>query len=138
MHLLPTLWFRNTWAWGYDGRTSPVTGRGELPQARSYRSLTRPLGEALALLRGAPELLFTENETNHQRLYGVENRTPYVKDGIDDYIVHGAREAVNPERTGTKAAAHYPCARAGRSRNGALALHRPGQVRPRIRLAVAL
>ncbi len=53
-------------------------------------------------------MLFTENDTNNRRLYGAENRTPFVKDGINDYIVHGAREAVNPDRTGTKAAAHYP------------------------------
>ena len=56
---------------------------------------------------GSPELLFTENETNARRLFGVENRTPYVKDGINDYIVHGAKDAVNPEHAGTKAAAHY-------------------------------
>ena len=56
---------------------------------------------------GSPELLFTENETNLRRLFGVENRTPYVKDGINDYVVHGAKDAVNPERIGTKAAAHY-------------------------------
>ncbi len=54
------------------------------------------------------ELLFTENETNIRRLYGVENNTPHVKDSINDYLVHGVREAVNPQQTGTKAAAHYP------------------------------
>src|SRR5208337_205884 len=52
-------------------------------------------------------LLFTENETNTQRIFGVPNRTPYVKDGIDNYIVHGQKDAVNPEQKGTKAAAHY-------------------------------
>jgi len=52
-------------------------------------------------------MLFTENETNVQRLYGDENRTPYVKDGINDYVVSGIAEAVNPEHKGTKAAAHY-------------------------------
>ena len=56
---------------------------------------------------GAPELLFTENETNHRRLFGVENRTRYGKDGINDYIVHGATDSVNPKLTGTKACAHY-------------------------------
>ena len=56
---------------------------------------------------GSPELLFTENETNARRLFGVENRTPYVKDGINDYVVHGSADAVNPEHAGTKAAAHY-------------------------------
>jgi glycogen debranching enzyme len=57
---------------------------------------------------GSPQLLFTENETNIRRLSGAENHTPYVKDGINDYIVYGVREAVNPKQTGTKAAAHYP------------------------------
>ena len=56
---------------------------------------------------GSPELLFTENETNAQRLWGAENPTPYVKDGINDFIVHGAKHSVNPEHFGTKAAAHY-------------------------------
>ncbi len=56
---------------------------------------------------GSPPLLFTENETNTQLLYGVENRTPYVKDGIDNYLVHGQCDAVNPDEVGTKAAAHY-------------------------------
>ena len=56
---------------------------------------------------GKPALLFTENETNAQRLYGLDNESPYVKDGINDYIVHGAAQAVNPAATGTKAAAHY-------------------------------
>ena len=52
-------------------------------------------------------LLFTENETNTQRIFGVANRSPYVKDSINDYIVHGRKEAVNPEKKGTKVAAHY-------------------------------
>ena len=56
---------------------------------------------------GSPELLFTENETNARRLFGIENRTPFVKDGINDYVVHGVKEAVNPEQVGSKAAAHY-------------------------------
>src|SRR5205085_11572483 len=56
---------------------------------------------------GEPELLFTENETNTKRLFGNENRTPYVKDGINDYVVSGKHDAVNPEKTGTKASAFY-------------------------------
>ena len=76
---------------------------------------------------GSPELLFTENETNARRLFGVENRTPYVKDGINDYVVHGAEDAVNPEHTGTKAAAHYQLTvGAGRDRRRPPA---PGQLR---------
>ena len=56
---------------------------------------------------GSPEFLFTENETNNSKLFNAENDSPYVKDGINDYIVHGVKTAVNPEATGTKAAAHY-------------------------------
>jgi len=51
---------------------------------------------------GSPELLFTENDTNAQRLFGLQNPTPYVKDGINNYVVHGAQDAVNPQRSGTK------------------------------------
>src|SRR5262249_59153502 len=65
------------------------------------------LGERFLYCKGPAALLFTENETNNQRLFGSRNETRYVKDGINDYIVHGRHEAVNPERIGTKAAAHY-------------------------------
>ena len=65
-------------------------------------------GKRWLICDGAPQLLFTENETNAQRLYGVPNRTPYVKDSINDYVVHGAMQAVNPAQTGTKSSAHYP------------------------------
>ena len=65
------------------------------------------LGTRWLFCEDAPELLFTENETNADRLYGVASRTTYVKDGINDYIVRGAKDAVNPEREGTKVAAHY-------------------------------
>jgi hypothetical protein len=66
------------------------------------------LGERALACEGATALLFTENETNVERLFRSPNRTPYVKDGINEYLVHGHREAVNPAQTGTKAAAHYP------------------------------
>ena len=106
--LLPTLWFRNTWSWGSDEprpslRRGKVQGRGALIEVHhpSY-------GPRWLYCEGSPELLFTENETNYRRLYGGENGSPYVKDGINDYIVHGVKEAVNPERVGTKVAAHYP------------------------------
>ena len=65
------------------------------------------LGEFYLYCEGNVPLLFTENETNTQRIFGVPNRTPYVKDGINNYVVLGQQDAVNPERTGTKAAAHY-------------------------------
>jgi hypothetical protein len=102
-HLLPTLWFRNTWAW------EPGSPRPRLAAERAdvIEADHESLGLRWLSVEGAPDLLFTENETNFERLYGGANATPYVKDGIDDYVVHGRREAVNPEREGTKAAAHY-------------------------------
>jgi Glycosyl hydrolase family 63 C-terminal domain len=113
--LLPTVWFRNTWSWGRDDYR---------PQARASQSLGfkqehgtigstaielehKAYGKRWLLCEGEPELLFTENETNAKKLFGSENRTPYVKDGINDYVVHGNRDAVNPEKSGTKAAALY-------------------------------
>ncbi len=106
LRLLPTLWFRNTWSWGSADR------RPELRQSHASPNpvieLEHPqLGMRWLSCENSPELLFTENETNAQRLWGLPNRTPHVKDSIHDYIIHGASNAVNPERKGTKAAAHY-------------------------------
>jgi len=104
LHLLPTLWFRNTWSWGRNA-TRPVLRQ----TAPGVVAATHPeLGERFFLADGATALLFTENETNTERLVHVPNRTPYVKDSINSYLVHGRREAVNPEQTGTKVAAYYP------------------------------
>src|SRR5882762_9814171 len=106
LRLLPTVWFRNTWSWGQTKH------RPELHQAKSSPNPVIVLnhhfsGDRWLHCEGRPELLFTENETNAKRLFGVDNRTPYVKDSINDYIVHGVKAAVNPEYIGTKAAAHY-------------------------------
>ncbi len=107
LHLLPTLWFRNTWSWGRDDRR-PKLFRGEGTRETAVTGIHHhAYGKRWLVCEGSPELLFTENETNSKRLLGTENRTPYVKDGINDYIVQGAREAVNPAQMGTKAAAHY-------------------------------
>ena len=105
LHVLPTLWFRNRWSWGRDNpRPSLQTGGGKstLIEVKEER-----LGERYLYCDGAASLLFTENETNAKRLFGGENRTPFVKDGINSYVVHGQARAVNPQKTGTKAAAHY-------------------------------
>lgn len=107
LRVLPTFWFRNTWTLPHAGarpllRQIPTQSGGNLVHAVHV-----DLGELFIYSEGPVELLFTENESNTQRLANVPNRTPYVKDGINDYIVHGRREAVNPERRGTKAAAHY-------------------------------
>jgi Glycosyl hydrolase family 63 C-terminal domain len=107
LHVLPTLWFRNIWSWGGNvprpllRQAVPSDGGGVIAASDSQ------LGERYLYCEGEPTLLFTENETNTQRLVGVPNRTAYVKDGINDYIVHGRRDMVNAEKTGTKASAHY-------------------------------
>jgi hypothetical protein len=107
LHLLPTLWFRNTWSWDHNSRR-PQLRAGQ--PARGYAVLEAEhatLGRRWLFCAGAPGLLCTENDTNRWRLSGVPNHTPFVKDGINDYIVQGQKEAVNPEQVGTKAAAHY-------------------------------
>jgi Glycosyl hydrolase family 63 C-terminal domain len=103
LRLLPTIWFRNNWSWGRPNKPRPV-----LSQAEGAIELQHHyLGRRLLACDGHPEFLFTENETNFHRLFGSPNHSPFVKDGINDYVVSGAADAVNPERTGTKAAAHY-------------------------------
>jgi hypothetical protein len=112
LHVLPTLWFRNTWAWGRTGEgywpQPHLSALGEDAVAAEHASLGRYRLHAQAPEGGPlPERLFTDNETHRERLYGVPNATPYVKDAFHDYVVHGRQEAVNPARTGTKAAFHY-------------------------------
>jgi len=107
LHLLPTVWFRNTWSWGLDPRR-PRLHRGSAIEGVVPIELSHEYyGKRWLYAEGAPTLLFTENETNGRRLWGMENGAPYVKDGINDYIIHGAAEAVNPAGSGTKAASHY-------------------------------
>ena len=103
INLLPTIWFRNTWSWHQNG-TMPPHLRGV---DAATIELSSSLGKRWLYCEGTPELLFTENETNVARLFNGPNAKPFVKDGINDYIVHGAANRVNPERTGTKAAANY-------------------------------
>ncbi|MEH2311298.1 MAG: glucosidase [Nostoc sp.] len=107
LHLLPSLWFRNTWSWN---------GNSEKPVLKVLKSETdfsiietsHPgMSDYWLYCEGAAELLFTENETNFERLYGVENASPYVKDGFNEYVVHKRQDAVNPNRIGTKFAAEY-------------------------------
>ena len=107
LSILPTLWFRNTWTW-WEGtpkpslKMAPATG-GVSAVAASQAEL----GERYLYCEGDVPLLFTENETNNQRLFGSANASPYVKDGINNYVVNGQHDAVNPEHTGTKASAQY-------------------------------
>ena len=106
LHLLPTLWFRNTWQESYDD--APLLKQVSLDKAAGVISASHQgLGEWLFSASGAKDLLFTDNETNIERLWGEPNPTPYVKDGINNYVVMGNKDAVNPGKTGTKAAAHY-------------------------------
>jgi hypothetical protein len=105
LHLLPTLWFRNTWSWGGEAPRPELhqIGKGESAGVVA----THPdLGNRFLHADGTSEWLFTENETNTERLFKSPNRTPFVKDAFNEYLVHGRQDAVNPEKKGTKAAAH--------------------------------
>jgi len=108
LHLLPTLWFRNTWSWGKDlrrpaVRKSPARGALTCAELEHWQ-----YGKRWFVCEGAPELLFTENETNYVKLFNYRDRVPYTKDGFHEYVIHGNKQAVNPALTGTKMAAHYP------------------------------
>ncbi len=107
LHLLPTLWFRNTWSW--DGETNkPTLQKINLENSLNIIEAFHPtLGKRWLYCEGETELLFTENETNSEKLFDVPNTSAYVKDGINDYIVHGKQESVNPEKIGTKVAVSY-------------------------------
>ena len=106
IHLLPTLWFRNTWSWGGDEPRPAM--RGTVVGGTRVIAASHPeLGEYWLKCDGADALLFTENETNSERLGGPPNRTPFVKDGIGRYVTDGDSGAVNGAQVGTKAAAHY-------------------------------
>jgi len=102
LHVLPTLWFRNRWS------RQAVAEKPALHRiGTTIKALDPKLGERYLYCEGDVPLLFTENETNTERILGIPNRTPYVKDSINDYILHRRHDAVNPEQKGTKAAAHY-------------------------------
>ncbi|MEV5599681.1 glucosidase [Streptomyces sp. NPDC052496] len=106
-HVLPTLWFRNTWSW-HEGAVRPrlTTATGPRRTA-TVRAVHPELGSYDLRCAGAVPLLFTENESNNERLFGTPNASPYVKDGIGRAVVDGEPGAVNPAGEGTKAAAHY-------------------------------
>ncbi len=102
IHLLPTLWFRNTWALK-DGSPRPTLGAATGAVVASHPEV----GDFVLEVDGQPELLFTDNETNTERLWHQPNGTPYVKDAFHRCVANGESDAVNAERIGTKAAAHY-------------------------------
>ena len=104
MNLLPTIWFRNTWSWSQNGTAKPwlhKTNEGVVGLKDTQ------IGNRWLYCDGEPQLLFTENETNTERLFNFINGSHYFKDGINDYIVYGNQQAVNPEQNGTKATANY-------------------------------
>jgi hypothetical protein len=112
LRLLPTIWFRNRWGLVKGAARPELHAAQGAPHPTIELNHPR-MGRRWLHCHGSPELLFAENETNNRKLFGAANFTPYVKDGINDYIVHGAREVVNSEHTGTKAAAHYQLSIAG-------------------------
>ncbi len=108
LHLLPTLWFRNTWSWDY-GAPRPKMNQVLSPSGtRAVLAVHSDMKDPYRLTsEGAPDLLFTENETNHHRVFGVDNGQPFVKDAFHEYLIAGRLEAINPGQEGTKAALHY-------------------------------
>jgi len=107
IHILPTLWFRNTWSWYKDAKKPKIDAAANRSGGQVMVAENEPLGSRYLYCDGKPELLFTENETNNERLFHSRNASRFVKDGINDYVVNSKRDTVNPELTGTKAAAHY-------------------------------
>lgn len=113
LHLLPTLWFRNDWS-KWIAESNRAEQKPSLSQLNSTANISAVAGTHSALgtftlwCEGETSLLFTENETNHERLFpGQQNESAYVKDGINDYVVQGNQATVNPQQQGTKVAAHY-------------------------------
>jgi hypothetical protein len=108
LNLLPTVWFRNTWSWGHSALRPSLRNAGAASGTAAIELNHSENGQRWLYCDGNPELLFTENDTNTERLFNAPNASPYVKDGINEYIVHATHEGVNPEQVGTKAAANYP------------------------------
>jgi hypothetical protein len=111
LHLLPTLWFRNSWSWGCDHEGCELRPRLRQIAPGTVRLQHETLGEFVWQVGPdtdgvTPDLLFTENDTNNQKLFGSANESPYVKDAFHDYVIRGRHDAVNPSRVGTKVAAH--------------------------------
>jgi hypothetical protein len=108
LHILPTVWFRNTWSWGKDLRRPTVRKAPDVPGAVCAELEHWQYGKRWLISSGQPALLFTENETNYERLFNYKSRTPYVKDAFHRYLIEGQKTAVNPAQSGTKMAAYYP------------------------------
>ncbi len=110
LHLLPTLWFRNTWSWGRQGESYAAKPSLEQIGPDAIRAMHPALGPMILRLDagpGRPEVLFTDNETNAARLYGVSSATRHTKDAFHDHVVAHKPDALRGDRMGTKCAAHY-------------------------------
>src|SRR5262249_32103968 len=110
LHVLPTLWFRNTWSWDVGAARPRLHTAGGRAGWQAIEADHPTLGRRWLYCEGAADLLFTENETNRARLYGVPNETAYVKAAFNDYVVHRRTDAVNAVGVGTKAAVHQQLA----------------------------
>jgi hypothetical protein len=107
LHILPTLWFRNTWSWSEEAVRPNLKKLASLGGASVVSASHPELGERFLYCEGDAPLLFTENETNNTRLFGTANPTQYVKDGINNCVVHEKSAGINPEGSGTKVSPHY-------------------------------
>jgi hypothetical protein len=107
IHLLPTLFFRNVWSWASETRRPVLRKLAYVGSASVIAAECAEPGEMFLYCEGNPPLLFTENDTNTERIFGVANQCPYVKDGINNYVVKGESGVINPACVGTKAAAHF-------------------------------
>ncbi len=103
LHVLPTLWFRNTWSWSYDDYKPQM----ELANEGDIKIIHRDFGDYTFYTDAKADILFCDNETNFKKFYGGENRSAFTKDGVNDYLVHNHHHAVNSNGFGTKAAANY-------------------------------
>ena len=108
LRVLPTIWFRNRWSW-YENSNKPTLYEidTKVEKISAIRLTEEKRGEYRLFCAESDELLFTENNTNFKEIYNSENKTDFVKDGFNDFIIHNRNDAVNPHKTGTKAAAHY-------------------------------
>jgi hypothetical protein len=107
LHVLPTLWFRNTWTWWPDTPKPLLSAVDGTKSCRAVVASHAQLGERYLYCAGDAPLLFTENETNNERIFGTSDAGPYVKDAINEYVLHRKQNVVNPENRGTKASANY-------------------------------
>lgn len=101
LHLLPTLWFRNSWSWNPEAK-NPLIKVADDTDFSVLETVHPTLGTRWFYCEKGAELLFTNNETNYKRLFGTSNDSLYVKDGINDYVVQGQQDRINPDRIGTK------------------------------------